>query len=280
MAEQKPNRRILVGLDASRLSSEVQKAAAKIASFLRAELDGLFVEDINLIHLAQLPFTEEIRALTNKPAPLDAENIQKRLKTQATLLRYELEQIAVDSNLEWTFRVVRGLVTQELLQAAQGADLLILGRFSRPKSSQKRIGSTALTAVRQAAGPVLIVTPEIDFFRPVLLLYDGSAAADRALHLAIALAQASQQIQIILKTSSEIEASRCKNNIADSLSGTHVFATYQPPLFANGRQLLEIIKDVRPGIIVTSRGGDEGWPEAIEQLLHTTDYPLLIVQSG
>lgn len=280
MAEQKPNRRILVGLDASRLSSEVQKAAAKIASFLKAELDGLFVEDINLIHLAQLPFTEEIRALTSQPAPLDAEDIQKRLKTQATLLRYELEQIAADSNLEWTFNVVRGLVTQELLRAAQGADLLILGRFSRQRSYQKRIGSTALTAVRQAAGPVLILTPEIDFFRPVLLLYDGSAAADRALQLSLALAQASRQIQIILKTSSEVEAGRCKNNIADSLSGTPVFVTYQPPILGNGRELLEIIHDIRPGIIVTSQGGEDGWPEAVEQLLHTTDYPLLIVQSG
>ena len=238
----------------------------------------MFVEDINLIRLAKLPFTEEIRILANKPAPLNAEDVQRRLKTQATLLRYELEQIATNHELEWRFDVVRGLVTQELLRAAKGADLLILGRSSQQKGLHKRIGSTALTAVHQADSPVLIVTPDINFYHPILLLYDGSAAAEHALHLSISLAQTSRQIQILLSSNNEVEVTRCKNSVANILNGSDIYYSYHLPTASVANHLLETIQDVQPSIIVYGHGTDTTWFDAIELLLHTTNYPLLIVR--
>ena len=278
MGEQKPKRRILVGLNASRVSEEMQRIAAQIATFLKAEINGLFVEDINLIHLAQLPFAAEIRTISNKTFPLDVEDMQRRLKTEATLLRYELEQMAIDHELEWTFDVVRGLVTQELLRAAKNADLLILGRFSQHKRFQKGIGSTALTAVHQADSPVLIVTPEINFYNPLLLLYDGSSAAEQALRLSIALAQTSQQIQIILSSNDESELIRFKNRVANILNSSNIYYSYHLPSPSNENRLVEIIHDVQPSIIVYGHGADTAWTDAVELLLHATNYPLLIVR--
>ena len=54
-------RRILVALDASRHSLAALEAAAELAARLKAELVGLFVEDIDLLRLAGLPFAREIR---------------------------------------------------------------------------------------------------------------------------------------------------------------------------------------------------------------------------
>ena len=278
MGEQKPKRRILIGLNASRVTEKVQEIAAQIASFFNAEINGLFVEDINLIHLAQLPFAEEIRTITNKTFPLDVEDMQRRLKTEATLLRYELEQMAIDHELEWTFDVVRGLVTQELLRAAKDADLLILGRFSQQRRFKKGIGSTALTAVQQADSPVLIVTPEINFYNPLLLLYDGSSAAEQALRLSIALVQTSKQIQIILSSNDEAELIRCKNRIANILNSDDIYYSFHLPTSSNQNHLIEIIQDVQPSIIVYGHGADTAWTDAVELLLHATNYPLLIVR--
>ena len=53
--------RILVALDASPQSEAALRAAAELAALLEAELEGLFVEDINLLHLCGLPFGREIR---------------------------------------------------------------------------------------------------------------------------------------------------------------------------------------------------------------------------
>ena len=53
--------RILVALDASTDSLAALDAAAKLAQCLQAELVGLFVEDVNLLYMAGLPFTRELR---------------------------------------------------------------------------------------------------------------------------------------------------------------------------------------------------------------------------
>ena len=50
-------RRILVALDASAHSHAALAAAVALAARLHAEIEGLFVEDINLLRLAELPFT-------------------------------------------------------------------------------------------------------------------------------------------------------------------------------------------------------------------------------
>ena len=45
-------RRILVALDASPHSQAALQAASELAAALKAELVGIFVEDVNLLHLA------------------------------------------------------------------------------------------------------------------------------------------------------------------------------------------------------------------------------------
>jgi len=67
--------RILVALDASRNSLTALKAAAEVASLMHADLQAVFVEDVNLLRLAGLPFVHEIglysatRRPSSKPSP-------------------------------------------------------------------------------------------------------------------------------------------------------------------------------------------------------------------
>ncbi|WP_054774730.1 hypothetical protein [Methylogaea oryzae] len=51
--------RILVALDATRHNPAALEAATLLAARTRAELLALFVEDLGLFHLAQLPFAME-----------------------------------------------------------------------------------------------------------------------------------------------------------------------------------------------------------------------------
>ena len=63
-------RRILVALDASRHSLAALEAASELAEALKAELVGIFVEDVNLLYLAGLPFAREVRYLSGVDRPL------------------------------------------------------------------------------------------------------------------------------------------------------------------------------------------------------------------
>ena len=135
--------RILVALDASPHSLAALEVASALADTLKAELVGIFVEDINLLHLAGLPFAREVRYWSVTDRPLDTSSMERELRLQAEQVKQTLAVVAGRRQLRWSFRVVRGQVAAELLTAAQEADLLALGRASWGATRRVRLGATA-----------------------------------------------------------------------------------------------------------------------------------------
>ena len=69
--------RIWVALDESPRSTAALTAAAALAGELDAELAGLFVEDVNLQHLFDLPFAREFSVLTGAGRPLSQGDVER-----------------------------------------------------------------------------------------------------------------------------------------------------------------------------------------------------------
>lgn len=177
--------RILVALDASAYSLAALEAAAHLAVALEAELDGLYVEDINLLHWADLPFTRVVRYPASVDEAVDKAGMEKQLQQRAEQARRALMNIARELKLPWSFKVVRGQVTPVLLAAALEADLLALGWISYPRTRRMRLGSTARALVMQL--PCVVWLPprrELPEGAPVFVTYDGSPVAQKALALA------------------------------------------------------------------------------------------------
>ena len=76
-------RRILVALDASPHSLAALRAAAELAADLDAELVGIFVEDINLLRLSDLPLASEVTIYTTTSRRLNRQEIERQLRSQA-----------------------------------------------------------------------------------------------------------------------------------------------------------------------------------------------------
>src|SRR6516165_5238200 len=159
--------RILVALDASTHSMAALAAAVQLAAAMEAELEGLFVEDINLLRLAGLPFAREVRHTASLEA-LDSLRMERALKAQAAQAREALAAAARRAQVQWSFRVVRGQVTQEVLAAAAKADLVTLGKQGRSRSPGARLGSTALRVALDAPGALLLVEYGVPAGQPVL----------------------------------------------------------------------------------------------------------------
>lgn len=191
--------RILVALDASAYSLAALEAAARLAAALEAELDGLYVEDINLLHWADLPFTRVVRYPASVDEAVDKAGMEKQLQRRAEQARRALANIARELKLPWSFKVVRGQVTPVLLAAALEADLLALGWISYPRTRRMRLGSTARALVTQL--PRVIWLPprqEMPERAPVFVTYDGSPVARKALALAERLATDLQIICVLI----------------------------------------------------------------------------------
>jgi hypothetical protein len=100
-------------------------AVAEAAAALEAELLGLFLEDVELLHFAGLPFAREIGA-SARPRGLDVQTMERRLRSQAEQARRALAAAAKGKPLRWSFRVERGSVPAQLRKALADADLVIL----------------------------------------------------------------------------------------------------------------------------------------------------------
>jgi len=182
-----PLHRILVPLDASENSMSALDTAADLAAVLGAELEGLFVEDINVLLLCEFPFAREVSFLGPSFRRIDRAETERQFRIQAQRLQKILSEVAGRFHVPWKFRVTRGGVPAEVLAAAENADLTILGRSGRSMTSRQRVGSTVRTVVSKGRGMTLIIQQGMRFQPPVQVLFTGSALSEKALVLALDL---------------------------------------------------------------------------------------------
>lgn len=271
-------RRILVALDASSHSLAALEVAVNLAELLQAELVGIFVEDINLVRVAQLPFVREIRFPAAQIYDINEEQMQEQLRAQAAQAQREISELADEKHVRYSFQVVRGPVTAKLLAAALEADLLALGRLGRSLAPQSRLGSTARTAVAQAKGPVLLMRAGVDLSQPVLALYDGTPAARRALSVAAVLAQNSGHLRVLIWTDDNDSARDYKRDIVTQLHEAAIEISYRRFFPAEKDKLVEVVGKSKVGLLVLGVTDSELPEETIQALLEELDDPVLVVR--
>jgi len=272
-------RRILVALDASTHSLAALEAAAGLAASLQAELIGLFVEDENLVHLAGLPFAHEVRSPSAVRQPMSSDKMEQELRLQASQARRALQEAAERVQAKWRFQTVRGQVTASVLNAALEADLLAMGRVSRPLSSQSHLGSTARAVSVRTKGSVLLMQQGSDLSYPVLVTYDGTPAARQALATAARMAKASGDNLTVLLLGDSAEAlSPLREEVAGWLKKQDLPDRILWLPEVSVESLAAMIQATDDCVLVL--GGENPLLEAdaIQELLDTTDCPVLLVR--
>ncbi|MBZ5703593.1 MAG: universal stress protein [Acidobacteriia bacterium] len=271
-------RRILVALDASPHSLTALRAAVELAARMEAELLGLFVEDVHLLRLAESPLAREVQYLTARQAPLDRARMEQQLRAQAEQARKALAAAAEGARVEWSFRIVRGQVSVEVLAAAAGMDLLTLGRRGWSSSLKSRIGSTAQTAVATTMPVLLLSDRGLQLDLPVLVCYDGTAATQRAVRVAAQLAKAgcSRVTALLLAEDAESER-RLKEQAGGLLRENKLQVRFRAADPRDEAALLRTIKSEEAGVLVL--GGKTRFfkPDALELLLREVDTSLLLL---
>jgi K+-sensing histidine kinase KdpD len=124
-------RRIIVGMEPAPRNRAVLEAAARLAERMEAELVGLFVENINLLHFAGMPFACETGFASATKRDLDVERMERTLRGLAREAHQSLAAVAGRIPVRWSFRVARGSVVAELLAAAAESDLVV-ANIERP----------------------------------------------------------------------------------------------------------------------------------------------------
>jgi nucleotide-binding universal stress UspA family protein len=272
-------RRILVPLDASRHSLAALETAAELAGRLRAELIGLFVEDIDLVRLTELPFAREVGFFSSTFRQLERQELELQFRAQAGLMRRALGLAAERHNVGWEFRVARGAVTSELLAAETEADLMILGKLGRSLIRGRRVGSTCRVILSQGRGLTLILQHGVRLVVPVMVIYDGSGAAKKGLEAAGRLTEVKDGfLNVLLVSDDPGKAGGLREEVASRLQALHVGADFRVLIDPSVPRLIHEIRTAGSGPVVLPCSERVFYAEGLCALVDEIPNPVLLVR--
>ena len=155
-------RRIIVRQQARSPDESLLRAVAAVAARLDTEISGLFIEDIDLLNLAGMPFAAEVCFPAATRRCMDVASTERSLRGLADRARRALESIAQEESLRTSFRVARGSPLAEMLAAAAESDVVITASATRmPRDPaftilcQASVAPTAVGHLLQALKPLL-----------------------------------------------------------------------------------------------------------------------------
>ncbi len=272
-------RRILVALDASPDSLAALEAAAKLARHLQAELVGLYVEDINVLRVAELPFARQV-TFAGDVRPVKPGEVEAQFRAQADRAKSALARVANRSHLRWSFRVSRGQIAAELIAATPEMDLITIARLGGSPLVKRGLGRTARAVLAEATLPVLLLGRQLHLALPALVLFDDSNAAKTALALGFRLsAEKPDSLVVLLTATSPDEIQQLKKTVREHLAeagGKEPRFRIVSPIDASN--LSQACADEGAGVLILPSPsllhGDTG----LEALLVQLEVPVLIVR--
>ena len=272
-----PIRRILVALDASRASVDVLEAAAAMAAQLEAELEGLYVEDINLLRLAGLPFSREVGLASARSRRVVSADVGRALRREAERARHALEVIATRRQVHYSFRVARGQVAAELLAAAAQADLVALATASM-EIRRTRLGSTARAMLASPARALLILPPREDARAALAIVYDGSPRASQVLALAGQIAHGTSAVTIFLLADHAEEEQRQRAEVTRVLAGHGIRPEFEWVVEVDIAQLARRVRELRVGTLLVAEDCPGLGRAGVHELLQAIDCAVLLLR--
>ena len=275
--ERRRIRRILVGLDASEPSMEALRAAARLAAELEAELEGVFVEDDDLLAFANLPFSRVTGDLSARARRMKQPELERALRVQAQRARQAMMRVATTERVTWSFRVVRGNVARELLEAAQGADLLSLGVAGGSARHRSRSGSMARRAVESSPASVLIQRGRRRH-NPAVMVFPLVAPDEPVLGVAASLAKA-HRWRLVVVIPPVADAAPFKAQLLARLADLDLEVRWLRPSFSGPRAALaEAAHIAGGGVLVIGAAHPLLDRDLLEDLVERSGCSLLIVR--
>ena len=121
-------RTVVLAADICSYSTPVINLAVEIAASVDSKLQGVFIEDEELLTLLQSPLTREISLVTASAMPTGEERVQRMLRSVARQFAATLEREAQALKIAWSYEYVRGRMQDVGLKAGIDVGITILGR--------------------------------------------------------------------------------------------------------------------------------------------------------
>ncbi len=174
-------KRILVPTDGSDNSLTAADYAVAMAGLFKASIKGLFVKDVKVL---TGPLIHDIGTSIGGMVPYGTFNqtIREMLESQADAALALVEGKCKQAGVPFGLEIREGVVSHEIVKSAEDCDLISMGKLGIHAAWRDVfLGTNVEFVVRQTHKPVLISPSEYKPFTRMLIAYDGSIFADKAL---------------------------------------------------------------------------------------------------
>lgn len=280
--EQSPTvRRIVVALDASPHSEAALEAALQMAARFEAELLGLYVEDVDALRIARIPFAREVGGYSGRSRPISSEELERKYRARVRQIRRQFRARSHRAAVEAAFRVVRDRINRAIRAEAEEADMLIVGRSGWSPIQRLRFGSTArFVCCEDVPEMTLVLHRGAALREPYLVVFDGSLRARKALHVASRFTEVQTlPLEVLLIAEEVRDVQTLRDVVREELQDHEVMVRFHVLSESNVMRLVDAIHRVHGGTLIVPASVSLIQEEAsLITLLEDVDVPVLLVR--
>ncbi|MFZ5781658.1 MAG: universal stress protein [Pseudomonadota bacterium] len=277
-------RSILVTVDETPSSMAARRLAVALARRSGAAVHGVTgfeMGDLEKPEMAPLGGTEVAYARLQQ-----RERQARERRVQVSALPAKFESSLAAEGLKAPCALMERDVRRELLRRAEASDLVVSGRDAEFHLQASEDGVTPLVEhlIADGSRPVIVTGPELHESGPVMVAYDGSTPAAKALQMATLLGVLADAEVHVVSMAHEIAEAQAVAGRAQAFLGAHGVAPRLDAHFSTDDAagfLTERAREIGARLLVMGAFGHRGWRELLfgsctRRLLDSVPLPLFI----
>lgn len=278
---------ILIPMDGSAAAYSALDNAAALARIAGAELRGFYVEDESEFMTgfgSVAPNSVLVGAGPSFLSPEVAKEIVSKWEETRQQLRTAFDRKLSDESLGGDFTVLRGVPAELIVEQAKTCDLTVLGR--RGKHAEFAFSGPGVNVealLLRTTRPVLVVPAGSKMSWRILIAYDGTPAAQRALDYGALFAKLQiSQVDVLTVANKQEESAAPQHEAKRFLTPYKVDVTYVVRSGDPPRVIAQHAEAIGAGLIVMGAHGHSRLREIIfgcttREVLETSKCPVLLV---
>jgi nucleotide-binding universal stress UspA family protein len=178
---------LLLPVDSSIYTKSALEHALELATAYEAHITGLYVFDVRYLYLP--PYLDSSYAFEDTLPSVGAAEVMDKLQAKSGRLLDDFRGAVETSGVKGEIRTEQGVPGQTIAEIGGTHDLIVMGkRGEHARWGRELLGLTTESVVRRSDTPVLLAEKESRPLNKMLVMYDGSHPANRALKIAANIA--------------------------------------------------------------------------------------------
>lgn len=272
-------KRVLVCLDNSKHSFAALRAAIEIARQFNAELRGIFVEDVKLLNLAEMPFQQEVGEYTAIVRELSSDGLSRGLVIQSRWVSRSFQKLINQTDLQADFAIHRGDIIESIDKESQNCDLIIIGKTGTSPLGKPRLGSTARALIQNHKKPLLLVEESNRLGYPMILLYENSPIGKMSLETAKEMLDPQETLLVLLSEDDPESFSEDKKVLKEWATSQKVNISTQAFKVHTFQRFIQTIDGLKTGLFFLPHSEESPFHKIINLCLNEITLPIFLMRT-